>query len=46
MYMAVRHGKAVDVLHCVGDELWGAGTRVEVPSMGPPDLPANIQVHK
>jgi len=46
MYMAVRHGKAIDVLHCVGDELWGAGTRVEVPSMGPPDLPANIQEYK
>jgi len=46
MYMAARHGKAVDVLHCVGDELWGAGTRVEVPHLGPPDLPATVQEYK
>jgi len=41
MYMAVRRGKGVDILHCYGDQLWSAGSRVELPDLGPPDLPTN-----
>ena len=43
MYLACRHGKAVDILHSFGDQLWAAGTRVEVPDLGLPVLPQEIQ---
>ncbi|XP_063237573.1 eukaryotic translation initiation factor 2D [Bacillus rossius redtenbacheri] len=36
MYMSGRHGKAVEILHFVGDELWSIGTRVTLPELGPP----------
>ena len=37
MYMAGRRGKGVKILHCYGDQLWQSGTRVELPSLGPPE---------
>jgi len=46
MYMACKHGKAVDVLHCFGDQLWEAGTRIEPPSLGPPVLPYFEEYHE
>jgi len=39
MYMAVGRGKGVDIIHSYGDQLWTAGSRVEVPSLGVPSLP-------
>jgi translation initiation factor 2D len=36
MYMAAQHGKAVRILHLVGDELWSYGTKLKIPELGPP----------
>jgi translation initiation factor 2D len=36
MYMAARHGKAVKILHLIGDELWSHGTKLTIPELGPP----------
>lgn len=36
MYMAAQHGKAVKILHVVGDELWSYGTKLTIPELGPP----------
>lgn len=36
MYMAAQHGKAVRILHLVGDELWSYGTKLTIPELGPP----------
>ncbi|PSN35430.1 Eukaryotic translation initiation factor 2D [Blattella germanica] len=34
MYMAGQHGKAVKVVHVVGDNLWAMGTKYQVPDLG------------
>lgn len=36
MYMAAQRGKAVKILHFVGDELWSYGTKLTIPELGPP----------
>jgi len=36
MYMAAQRGKAVKILHFVGDELWSYGTKLKIPELGPP----------
>ena len=36
--MAARKGKAVNIKHFYGDQLWAAGTREQLPDLGPPDL--------
>lgn len=36
MYMAAQRGKAVKILHLVGDELWSYGTKLTIPELGPP----------
>lgn len=36
MYMAAQHGRAVRILHLVGDELWSYGTKLTIPELGPP----------
>ena len=33
-----RKGKAVNIKHFYGDQLWAAGTREQLPDLGPPDL--------
>merc|ERR1719187_219119 len=38
MYMAARRGKGVNILHFYGDQLWAAGTREQIPDLGPPDM--------
>ena len=38
MYMAARKGKAVNIKHFYGDQLWAAGNREQLPDLGPPDL--------
>merc|ERR1719348_825988 len=38
MYMAARKGKCVSVVHFYGDQLWAAGTREQMPDLGPPSL--------
>ena len=38
MYMAARRGKGVNILHFYGDQLWAAGTREQIPDLGPPDI--------
>ena len=35
MYMSAGRGKAVIVLHCVGDKLWESGSMEAVPQLGP-----------
>ena len=35
MYMSAGRGKAVIVLHCVGDKLWESGSKEAVPQLGP-----------
>ncbi|KAK7792036.1 hypothetical protein R5R35_001673 [Gryllus longicercus] len=37
MYMSAKRGKAVNILHFVGDELWGYGTKLPTPNLGPPE---------
>ncbi|XP_067012499.2 eukaryotic translation initiation factor 2D [Anabrus simplex] len=37
MYMSGKRGKAVNVLHFVGDELWSYGTKLALPELGPPE---------
>ncbi|XP_069692866.1 eukaryotic translation initiation factor 2D isoform X2 [Periplaneta americana] len=37
MYMAAQRGKAVKILHTVGDELWSYGMKLTIPHMGPPN---------
>lgn len=36
MYMAGKRGKGVEILHCIGDYLWQAGTKESPPEWGPP----------
>ncbi|XP_059351890.1 eukaryotic translation initiation factor 2D-like isoform X2 [Daphnia carinata] len=36
MYMAGRRGKGIEILHCIGDFLWQAGTKDSPPELGPP----------
>lgn len=36
MYMAARKGRGVEILHCIGDYLWQAGTKDPPPELGPP----------
>lgn len=36
MYMAGRRGKGIEILHCIGDFLWQAGTKESPPELGPP----------
>lgn len=36
MYMAAQHGRAVRILHFVGDELYSYGTKLTIPELGPP----------
>jgi translation initiation factor 2D len=36
MYMAAQRGKAVKILHLVGDELWSYGAKLTIPELGPP----------
>jgi len=38
MYMAARKGKAVNIKHFYGDQLWAAGTREQLPDLGPPEI--------
>jgi len=38
MYMAGRRGKGVEILHCIGDYLWKAGSQDSPPELGPPEL--------
>ena len=40
MYMAGKRGKGVEILHCIGDFLWQAGTKDLPPELGPPDKPS------
>ena len=35
LYMQGMRGKAVNILHTVGDQLWNMGNRVEAPNLGP-----------
>ena len=35
LYMQGMRGKAVNVLHCVGDHLWMSGSKTEMPNLGP-----------
>ncbi|KAK7862350.1 hypothetical protein R5R35_006923 [Gryllus longicercus] len=37
MYMSAKRGKAVNILHFVGDHLWGYGTKLLAPNLGPPE---------
>lgn len=41
MYMAGRRGKGIEILHCIGDFLWLAGTKDSPPDMGPPGSQSN-----
>ena len=36
LYMAAGRGKAVEILHCVGDKLWELGGARPAPELGPP----------
>jgi len=36
MYMCGGHGKCVEILHVVGDELWALGGKFSPPELGPP----------
>ena len=36
MYMAGRRGKGIEILHCIGDFLWQAGTKDSPPDLAPP----------
>jgi translation initiation factor 2D len=36
MYMAGRRGKGIEILHCIGDFLWQAGTKESPPELGSP----------
>lgn len=36
--MAARKGKAVNIKHFYGDQLWAAGTREQLPDLGPPEI--------
>ena len=36
--VSIRRGKAVNIKHFYGDQLWAAGTREQLPDLGPPDL--------
>lgn len=36
MYMAGRRGKGIEILHCIGDYLWQAGTKESPPDLGQP----------
>ena len=35
LYMQGMRGKAINVLHCVGDQLWMSGSKTEIPDLGP-----------
>ena len=35
LYMQGMRGKAVNILHTVGDQLWNIGSRVDAPNLGP-----------
>jgi len=35
MYMSAGRGKAVIVLHCIGDKLWASGSMEAIPQLGP-----------
>merc|ERR1719460_720987 len=35
MYMAAKKGKCVNIKHFYGDQLWAAGTREQMPDLGP-----------
>jgi len=35
LYMQGMRGKAVNVLHCVGDQLWMSGSKTKMPNLGP-----------
>jgi translation initiation factor 2D len=39
MYMAGRRGRCLSIIHFYGDQLWAAGTRDQIPDLGPPSLP-------
>ena len=34
MYMSAGRGKAVIILHCMGDKLWESGTKEAMPQLG------------
>jgi len=38
MYMSAGRGKAVIVLHCIGDKLWESGTKEAMPQLGPVEI--------
>ncbi|XP_049844815.1 eukaryotic translation initiation factor 2D [Schistocerca gregaria] len=37
MFLCGKRGKAVRVLHFLGDDLWAQGTKTAVPNLGPPN---------
>ncbi|XP_071516840.1 eukaryotic translation initiation factor 2D isoform X2 [Panulirus ornatus] len=45
MYMAGKRGKGVSILHVYRDQLWEMGSRTPPPSLGPPDIMLDAQVH-
>ncbi|XP_046456251.1 eukaryotic translation initiation factor 2D-like [Daphnia pulex] len=44
MYMAGRRGKGIEILHCIGDFLWQAGTKESPPELGPPGSQSDAKV--
>lgn len=46
MYMAARKGKGIEILHCIGDYLWQAGTKESPPDLGPPGANQELEAPK
>lgn len=46
MYMAGKRGKGIEILHCIGDFLWQAGTKDSPPDLGPPGHQASPTENK
>ena len=42
MYMAAKKGKCVNIKHFYGDQLWAAGTRDQLPDLGPTELESAV----